>query len=56
MNFNKFDGSPVQQVKKAVANVMLNGGRYTEIISYLRLNTFETQDSIWQFGQNTHMG
>lgn len=54
MNFNKFDGKPVEKVKKAVYNEVLNGAKFTKVITYLRKNDFETQDSIWQFGQNTH--
>jgi hypothetical protein len=56
MNFNKFEGNPVQQVKKAVVNEVLNGAKFTKVISYLRQNNFETQDSIWQFGQSTRQG
>jgi len=47
MNFNKFEGNPVQQVKKAVFNQMLYSAKFTKVISYLRQNNFETQDSIW---------
>jgi len=42
MNFNKFEGNPVQKVKKAVYNEVLQGGKSTKIISYLRQNSFET--------------